>query len=53
MGMGKILDTSNKMTWTMTHNILLTRLQGFTYLLGVGSRRTRTVNAMNRQRREG
>ena len=40
----------------MTDNILLTRLQGkkgFAYLPGVGSRRTRTVDAMSRQRREG
>ena len=28
MGMGKILETNNLMTGTMTHNILLTRLQG-------------------------
>ena len=40
----------------MTDNILLTRLQGkkgFAYLPGVGARRTRTVDAMGRQRREG
>ena len=43
----------------MTHNILLTRFLGFkgeriyVYLLGVGSRRTRTVDAMDRQRKEG
>ena len=39
----------------MTDNILLTRLQGesFAYLPGVGSRRTRTVDAMSGQRREG
>ena len=39
----------------MTDNILLTRLQGenIAYLPGVGSRRTRTVDAMGRQRREG
>ena len=56
MGMGKILDTNDEMTGTMTDNILLTRLQGtesFAYLPGVGSRRTRTVDAMGRQRREG
>ena len=40
---------------TMTHNILLTRLQGKKqfYLPGMGSLRTRTVDAMGRQRREG
>ena len=38
----------------MTHNILLTRLQGEkSYLPRVGSLRTRTVDAMGRQRREG
>ena len=39
----------------MTDNILLTRLQGesFAYLPGVGSRRTRTVDAMSGQRRKG
>ena len=37
---------------TMTHNILLTRLQGKKqfYLPGMGSLRTRTVDAMGRQR---
>ena len=28
MGMGKILETNNKMTGAMTQNILLTRFQG-------------------------
>ena len=40
----------------MTQNILLTRFQGGknnAYLPGMGSRRTRTVDAMGRQRREG
>ncbi len=45
------------MTGTMTHSILLTRFQGGQkrnyYLLGLGSLRTRTVDVMGRQRREG
>ena len=48
------------MTGTMTHNILLTRYLGTKrekgkqfYLPGVGSLRTRTVDSMSRQRREG
>ena len=56
MRMGKILRANDYMTGTMTDNILLTRFQGgksFAYLPGVGSRRTRTVDAMDRQRREG
>ena len=61
MGVGKILRTNDYMTGAMTHNILLTRFQGEknkkkknnAYLPGMGSRRTRTVNAMGRQRREG
>ena len=56
MGMGKILRTNDLMTGTMTDNILLTRLQGKknnAYLPGMGSRRTRTVDAMGWQRREG
>ncbi len=52
MGRGKILSANDYMT--MTHNILITRLQGKkSYLLRVGSLRTRTVDAMGRQRREG
>ena len=56
MGMGKILRINDWMTGPMTDNILLTRLQGEknnAYLPGVGSRRTPTVDAMGRQRREG
>ena len=42
------------MTGTMTHNILLTRFQREKVLLTKeGSLRTRTVDAMGRQRREG
>ena len=42
------------MTGTMTRNILLTRLQGKkSYLPRVGFLRTRTIDAMGRQRREG
>ena len=53
MGMGKILETNNEVTGTMTYNILLTRFLGFKgeiniYLHGMGSRRTRTVDAMGR-----
>ena len=42
------------MTGTMTQNILLARFQGEkSYLPGMGSLRTCTVDAMGRQRREG
>ena len=56
MGMGKILETNYYMTRTMAHNILLTRLQGgkkTSYLPGVGTRKTRIVDSMGRQRRKG
>ena len=56
MGMGKILRTNDQMTRTMTDNTQLTRFQegkNNAYLPGMGSRRTCTVDAMVRKRREG
>ena len=55
MGMGKILRTNDEITGTMTGNILLTRFQGEkqSYLPGMGSLRTHSVDAMGRQSREG
>ena len=49
-------DLEKLPTRWLTHNILLTRLQGGKkqfYLPGMGSLRTRTIDAMGRQRREG
>ena len=55
IGMGKILEANNKVKKTMTHNTLLTRYskENKVYLLGMGSRRTRTADAIRKKRREG
>ena len=54
MGMGKILEANNEAKGMMTHNTLLTRYskENKFYLLGMGSRRIRTTDAMGRKMRE-